>query len=196
MASSGPDLTIIQSRLGGRRPKTAVSPGAAEAAVAVVLAQPSLEDAIEILLIRRAVRQGDPWSGQMGLPGGRREAADETLLTTAIRETREETSIDLTASRPLGRLDDLAPMTPVLPPIIVRPFVFGLRDRPPVRANVEVAGYRWVPLEDLRRSVGTATVHVGGAPRAVDAYRLGPDVVWGMTHRILMPLLDLLDTSR
>ena len=196
MASSGPDLTIIQSRLGGRRPKTADSPGAAEAAVAVVLAQPSIEDAIEILLIRRAVRQGDPWSGQMGLPGGRREAADETLLTTAIRETREETSIDLTAARSLGRLDDLAPMTPVLPPIIVRPFVFGLRDRPPVRANKEVAGYRWVPLEDLRRSVGTATVHVRGAPRAVDAYRLGPDVVWGMTHRILMPLLDLLDTSR
>jgi len=35
-------------------------------------------------------------------------------------------------------------------------------------------------------------VGIGGAQRAYPAYRLGPRVVWGMTERIVTPLLALL----
>jgi len=61
------------------------------AAVAIILTpQPD-----SILLIRRADRSGDPWSGHMALPGGRREAGDSDLAGTAIRETAEEVGIRL-----------------------------------------------------------------------------------------------------
>jgi len=50
----------------------------------------------ELLLIRRAKRQGDPWSGHIGFPGGRLEQSDQgNPFQTAIRETREEIGVCL-----------------------------------------------------------------------------------------------------
>ena len=42
----------------------------------------------EILMIQRAVRQGDPWSGHMGFPGGRKDesaASEEDPELEALR---------------------------------------------------------------------------------------------------------------
>src|ERR1017187_10973735 len=63
-----------------------------EAAVAIVLARSPEES---ILLIRRAERQGDPWSGHWSFPGGRRDPQDPDLLHTALRELDEECGIRL-----------------------------------------------------------------------------------------------------
>src|SRR5438093_2935884 len=97
------------------------------AAVAVVLHDGN--DGIEALCIHRAVRAGDVWSGQIAFPGGRRDPGDADLLATAIRETMEEVGVDLSSAERLGVLDDLYPRTPVLPPVVVRPFVFALTSR-------------------------------------------------------------------
>ena len=48
-----------------------------------------------MLLIRRAEREGDPWSGHMAFPGGHIEAG-ESPLEAAIRETEEEVGLSLT----------------------------------------------------------------------------------------------------
>src|SRR5262245_33219350 len=93
-----------------------------EAAVALILRE--REDAVEALFIQRAVREGDPWSGQVALPGGRRDDGEADLAETVVRETREEIGIDLrTQGELVGALDELRPRTPVLPPVIVRPYV-------------------------------------------------------------------------
>ncbi len=184
-------LAAVRRALRGHWGTPAVAPDARPAAVALALVEG--EHGAEILLIRRAVRAGDPWSGQVALPGGRREPADRDLLATAIRETREETGIDLRRGEPLAVLDDLAPVTPVLPPVVVRPFVFALSRRPALRPNDEVQDGFWVPLDrlaepGLRREV---TVTVRGAERTLPAYVVGEDVIWGMTERILTPFLEL-----
>src|SRR5688500_15080629 len=78
----------------------------------------------QLLMIKRATFEGDPWSGHIALPGGRREAGDPTLERTVVRETWEETAIDRERDgRLLGCLDGLVARTPVLPPIIVHPIV-------------------------------------------------------------------------
>src|SRR5258705_6854336 len=105
------------------------------AAVAVILHDG--DDGIEALFIHRAIRAGDTWSGQIAFPGGRRDPGDVDLLDTAIRETHEEVGVDLTSAERLGTLDDLYPRTPVLPPVVVRPFVFALTSRPPMVLNPE-----------------------------------------------------------
>lgn len=179
----------IRRRLAARRPARPDPIGRDEAAVAVVLA--AADGGLELLLIERAERSGDPWSGQMALPGGRREPQDADLLGTARRETHEETGIALPRTALLGELDDLAPKTPMLPPIVVRPFVFGLERRTAVHPSPEVAGFIWVPLDALRGREQLATVLIRGRPQAVPAYRIERHVVWGMTHRIIKPFLEL-----
>jgi 8-oxo-dGTP pyrophosphatase MutT (NUDIX family) len=177
------------------QPAEAPAPDARPAAVALVLL--STPQGLELLLIRRAERADDPWSGQIALPGGRREPGDRDLLITAIRETREETGVDLVAAEQLGALDDLYPRTATLPPVVVRPFVFALDARPALVPSDEVQRAFWVPLARLteprvRREI---TLTLSGAKRTFPAYAVGDDVIWGMTERILTPLLDRIVTK-
>ena len=172
----------------------------ARAAVAIVLRAVASHESkvsshdipsLEILLIQRAVREGDPWSGQIALPGGRRDREDATLQDTAIRETLEETGLDLaTNGIVLGALDELRPRTPVLPPIIVTPFVAVVAGDTPLQISDELADAFWVPwstFEDPTR-LDESTVEVRGASWTVTSYLVGERVVWGMTERMLRQL--------
>jgi 8-oxo-dGTP pyrophosphatase MutT (NUDIX family) len=123
----------------------------------------------------------------MALPGGRRDAGDPDLLSTAIRETFEEVGVELSREHLAGSLDDVVPRTPVLPPIAVRPFVYILSARPQLTLNAEVTTARWVSISYLLRpdSRHPVRLEVGGQSRVVQAYELEDGMVWGMTERIL-----------
>ena len=183
-------LIRLRERLAGHQPSTDDDASLLWAAVAVILTP----EPDGILLIRRAERTGDPWGGHMALPGGRREPTDHDLLTTAIRETKEEVGIQLDREHLAGTLDDVVPRTPVLPPVAVRPFVFLAPVRPLLTLNAEVAAANWVTIDHL---VHPGTHHsvrldVAGNPRLVQAYELENAIVWGMTERIISSLLQQL----
>ena len=184
-------LNVIRDRLAARSPRRGAKPHAREAAVAAILA-PGPSGGWDLLMIKRAVRPDDPWSGQMALPGGRRDPKDSDLLVTAVRETAEETSVELNPRLCLGELDDVEPSTPHLPDILIRPFVFGLEAKPAIRLSEEVAGHVWVPLAELPSWATEEDIVVRGAQRHVHGYRVGDDLVWGLTERILTPFLKLL----
>lgn len=184
-------LLHLADRLAALEPRTVEDPARRQAAVAIILAP----DPDRLLLIRRAEHPLDPWSGQMGLPGGRREASDADLVATALRETREELGLDLSEAARVGTLDDLAPTTPVLPPIIVRPYVFLMLQAPEAfNISGEVQYARWAELEELSRPeiYRPYAFEHRGVRMSRPGYHLGDDVVWGMTERILTPLLRLL----
>ena len=75
-----------------RRPVRA-KPGTYDSEAAVSLLLRPSGDGLKFLAIKRAESEGDPWSGHMALPGGRRDAEDEDLWVTAVRETWEETGL-------------------------------------------------------------------------------------------------------
>lgn len=137
--------------------------------------------------MRRATHAGDPWSGQVGLPGGRAEARDRSALATAIRETYEETGVDLDEARLLGPLDELRPRNVALPPFIVRPFVFSLPEQPPLTPSIEVAELFWAPVVTLfdPAHLLRTEVEARGMQMTVDAIAFEGRVIWGMTERIL-----------
>lgn len=177
--------------LAARAPLRVDDPARSPAAVAVVLV--STPD--RILLIQRAERPGDPWSGQMAFPGGRWQPGDADLKATALRETREELALDLSEASYLGDLDDMAPTTPVLPPINVRPFVFALPTDPMgLIPNHEVARIAWPTIDQLldARTYRAFRFERGEFRIERMGYHLAEGVVWGMSERILTPLLDLL----
>ncbi|HVA57929.1 MAG: CoA pyrophosphatase [Gemmatimonadaceae bacterium] len=147
----------------------------------------------ELLLIRRAELERDPWSGHVAWPGGRMEPGDPDLMATAVRETLEETGIDLASEgRMLGTLDDIHPRTPALPPILVRPFVAVVAGEARLTPSREVAGHAWVPLPALldETNWGTAPIAIrtlGVQVRPV--FRFAGLQVWGMTEYMLRQLV-------
>lgn len=187
-----PEVVRIARSLASQ-PGTAAAddPSARPAAVALVLRAVEARG-LELLFIRRAEYAEDPWSGQVAFPGGRREPGDESLERTAIRETWEETGIDLAASGAIiGALDDVRPNTIVLPRVVVRPFVAAVSSDAEIRESGEVAEAFWVPLDALREEAGWGDTEVtaGGIARTVHAFQHGEHTVWGMTERIVRQLL-------
>ena len=170
-------------------------PPARKAAIALVLRPGSLGEP-ELLMIKRAEHEKDPWSGHVACPGGRMESGDRDLEATAIRETLEETGVDLARTgRVLGTLDDLSPRTPVLPPMVIRPYVAAVPSSIEIIHSDEVAAAFWVPLSALRATAswGDGTVVVRGVERRVPTFTHGEYLVWGLTERVLKQLLQRLD---
>lgn len=183
----------LRARLAGK-PARSAAPGLIETSVALMLSPGPR--GLEVLFIRRAVRASDPWSGNIGLPGGRRDPGDADLLATAIRETREEIGVILPPAVLLGALDDLVPSTPSLPSLMIRPFVFGVEPRPEAGTSEEVASSHWIPLDSLHAARGSTKVTIREQLVEVPCFLVPglPDglVVWGLTYRILVGLLTLL----
>lgn len=187
-------IAALEAALASRPPLRAPAGSGAHAAVALLL-RPGA-DGLELLLIRRAERPGDPWSGHMALPGGRHQADDASLAATAARETREEVGIDVARQgRLLGELDELAPRSARIPSIVVSPFVYRVDDAVEAAPDPrEVQAALWVPVDELIRP-DAATEHLldlaDGGTMAFPAYDARGSVVWGMTHRILAGFLEL-----
>jgi len=191
------DLATARRALRTHSPVEVNEPGTFPAAVAVILIEGP--EGLEVLFIERAQREGDPWSGQIAFPGGRRDPGDQDLAATAIREAREETGVELASAERLGQLDDMYPRTPVLPPVVVRPFVFALPTRPEITpSSDEVRTGFWVPLASLLAPGvhQVVTVSPRGMTLSVSAYLVGRNVIWGMTERILTPFLGLVSEFR
>lgn len=164
------------------------------AAIALVMRLGELGEP-ELLMIKRAEVERDPWSGHVACPGGRMEPGDMDLAQTAMRETWEETGIELSrVGRLLGTLDDISPRTPVLPPIIIRPFVAAVPSEVTIVQSPEVSAAFWVPLSALRDRAawGMGTVQVRGTDREVATFSHAGYTVWGLTERVLKQLLERL----
>lgn len=196
-----PDIARLALHLAAHPGRTAdVQAPTRRAAIALVLrASAAGERGVdaELLMIKRAEAELDPWSGHIACPGGRMEPADRDLEQTAIRETWEETGIDLARDgRILGTLDDLEPRTPSLPPLVIRPFVALVAPEVAITQSAEVAEAFWVPLTAIREATawGRAQVPIRNVgSREVDAFRHGNYTVWGLTHRALSQFLRAMD---
>jgi len=191
-----PDIVKLRSALESHRGARAdKEEGVRRAAVALIF-RAGENGAPELLFIKRAEYPADPWSGQIAFPGGREESADPTLADTAIRETREETGIDLVRDGTvIGTLDDLRPQTVRLPAVIVRPYVVLLNRFEPLVLSDEVALAFWIPLEAFKDAPSWQDTDVlaRGVQMNRRAFHHQGQVIWGMTERILAQLLALLD---
>lgn len=162
----------------------------ATAAVALLLRE---DPAGRILFVKRVKAPRDLWSGQMALPGGKRDAEDKNILETVMRETAEETGITFDSCQVLGVLHTVE--TTLRPDMKILPFVVVLGCEPVITLNKkELEASVWIYLDDLVGNKGVATFTFGEFP----AYIIGEYTIWGMTYRILEDFfhaLELADTK-
>jgi 8-oxo-dGTP pyrophosphatase MutT (NUDIX family) len=185
-----PLLESLSSRisLGDVRP---APDGTRLAAVAVVLHG---ELSPRVLLMKRAERAGDPWSGHISLPGGGYQPSDGDLLVTAIRETREELGIDLGGTRMLGNLAPLSPFLSGPRGIKVTPLVFATQVAlDPVCGPEAIAAF-WLPLDLAASGALDSTYRHPASQVAYPSWTYEGHVIWGLTRRILDTVLELMRT--
>ena len=190
-------LASVRAALEGRAYRPATLQGDERfAAVAAVLRERNGE--AEVLLIRRAEHPSDPWSGHMAFPGGRSDPADPDLLETAVRETYEEVGLTLSRDAHLvGRLDDLPAFARgERVGLVIAVFVFGVTSDPSLVPNLaEVKETLWAKASALASGASDTThpYRYGGRDISLPAYDVEGRIVWGLTHRMLGALFEVLD---
>lgn len=171
------------------------SPAGRHAVVAAILREGL--DGAEVLLIRRADDERDPWSGHMALPGGYGEAGDADLVDTAVREVGEEVGLDLAkSSQLLGRLPETRAVSQARPlDFGIFPLVFALEARALPTANpLEVQQIVWASVNHLLSPAARSSYAYASRPErhVLPAFDVSGHTVWGLTYRILGDLLGVL----
>lgn len=149
-------------------------------------------DSLRVLLTKRSERLRRH-SGEVSFPGGRAEAADRNLISTALRETHEEIGLAPSEVELLGTLDDMPSASSgfVIRPVVGRvpyPYEFVLDER-------EVDRLITPPLDLFADPTTLRTEYWtrGGRTYPVFLCDYEGDVIWGATARILVALLERLD---
>jgi 8-oxo-dGTP pyrophosphatase MutT (NUDIX family) len=186
------DLQTIREKLADRPAVRQERPDVQRRAAVATILRPAGDDT-EVLLIRRAERLNDPWSGHMAFPGGHHDPTDPDLLATAVREAREEVGLDLAQHEYLGQLDELPAIARGrFVGMIIAPYVFAVRGAPLLTPNDEVAELVWGRLGQMASGAidDVKELTHEGELRRLPAYRVQGNIVWGMTHYMLQSLFS------
>jgi len=152
----------------------------------------AMDGELHIVMVLR--NPGGVHGGQIAFPGGKHDPEDETLLDTALREVREELGLIVEPSDVLAELPMEQTRTTGY-----RVFPYLARIAPPRQwqiAEREIAEIIDVKLRDL--------THPDAHDKMIDRfptwqraeqvsfYRVGKHRLWGLSYRILHPVIPRL----
>lgn len=189
-------IEFVREKLASHRPTLAGTLEPEHAAVAVILRE--TDRGAEVLLIERALRAGDPWSGHMAFPGGRMEPVDDSTRSAACRETFEEVGLELSGAEYLGRLDDLLGNPRVSPKLVIAAHAFHVEGSPRFMLDPrEVQSAFWFPLVELHEESRWVEHAIPELPDmrfpGVLVGSARHHVVWGLTYRFLDRMFEILE---
>ena len=189
-------LDALAARLQAYRPRRL--PGrqwVARCGVVLLMAEHGMaaDAAPALLLMRRAERAGDPWSGHVSFPGGRVDPRDPSTRAAALRELQEETGLPMDAPiAPMGRLSDLLTREHGRRrPMVVTPYVYRLPHAVALTPGLEAASLWWEPLPNLVDAGLRRTViwRVAGLPLPFPSIEVNGARLWGLSLMMVNELV-------
>jgi 8-oxo-dGTP pyrophosphatase MutT (NUDIX family) len=142
----------------------------------------------KLVFIRRAAN-GRRHSGQIAFPGGLREEDDEDLISTALRETREEIGVTI------HRRDILGVLSPLYIPVSntsVLPVVARMQRKPRFIPEVrEVEEVLMLPIDGFDAARDKMELTRNGQSTEAPCFRFGEVVVWGATAMMTAEFLKI-----
>lgn len=181
-----PDAAALRRKLTERDPIRRSAPAAAPAAVLIGLFEGSQGEP-RVWLVRRPQTLRSH-SGQVALPGGKRDPDDPDLIVTALREAEEEIGLPRSAVEVLGASDELVTTTGYH----ITPIVGWIHDPFEVRPNPsEVSRAFSAPVDTFRDRGVLRALPLESLRRFVRSYRVEGEIVWGATAAILGGLVRL-----
>jgi 8-oxo-dGTP pyrophosphatase MutT (NUDIX family) len=143
-------------------------------------------------LLTQRTQKVETHKGQISFPGGVRDATDDSLLDTALRETQEEIGLAPRSISVLGEFDEYLSITG----LIVTPFAAWVAGPLKLKPNPdEVEEVLTVPFQIFRdsRLLRIENRIRSGVKRKVYFYRYGAKEVWGLTAQIIRDFLKVID---
>ena len=166
-------------------------------AAAVLMPLFERDGGLHVVYIRRSDHVASH-RGQVAFPGGRVDPVDATLLDAALREAHEEVGIHPSTVEVVGAFPTMQTTTSG---IVVAPFVGVIPSDAPLKPQIsEVAEIFDVPLTALRDPKFRGDYEwkrdgPAGRSSKFPAILYRGQVIWGLTLRITLNLLELLDSG-
>ena len=148
------------------------------------------DNRIFIPFIERSI-DGSIHSGQIALPGGKKESDDKNYIDTAYREAYEEIGID---PKYLEYAGSLSPLYIPISNFTVYPIIAFCKDLPQFSINPDEVKKLHIVNPDMlmKAKPEKKEVIINGQQYTVPSYNVNSTDIWGATAMIISEFIDIL----
>ena len=131
-------------------------------------------------------------AGEISFPGGTWKQDDIDLITTALRETKEEINLDISRQQIIGQLGTV---TTLNSGFTIIPFVTIQSDMPVLKPNSEIEEILRIPLFPLLKTLADDIDLSHKSIQEMYTFRYWDKIIWGASARILKQMTNLLSNE-
>ena len=131
-------------------------------------------------------------AGEISFPGGTWKQDDDDLLTTALRETKEEMNLDVNRQQIIGQIK---PVTTLNSGFTILPFICILDEICNLVPNSEIETILHIPLISLLNTIEDDQDPSHKSIQETYAFRYQHHLIWGASARILKQISNLLSKN-
>ena len=131
-------------------------------------------------------------AGEISFPGGTWTQNDNDLLTTAIRETKEEMNLGISRQQIIGQIK---PVTTLNSGFTIMPFICILDEIPQLISNSEIESILHIPLIPLLKTIEDDHDSSHKSIQEMYTFKYQYHLIWGASARMLKQISNLLSKT-
>ncbi len=131
-------------------------------------------------------------AGEISFPGGTWKQGDDDLLTTALRETKEEMNFDIQRQQIIGQI---TPVTTLNSGFTIMPFICILDKIPQLIPNSEIESILHIPFISLLKTIEDDLDPSHKSIQEMYTFRYQHHLIWGASARMLKQMSNLLSRT-